>query len=192
MPPVLSTQQIPEEFRAHFERNFPARHTFGAPLACVDTYAGVFNISKSMRDSNLNCEPYDVLLSRRCDILTDDGKDMWAQLVVRGQPEGLGWVAPPCSSFVFHSSFLHRRTKADPAGNTTLKFVRRGNAIADSTSNMLRIFRARGMYGVLETPLSSKLPDYLSQTLADLGYVRVVVWLGKWGAPSKKGLQLSQ
>ena len=108
------------------------------------------------------------------------------------ESDGLCWLGPPCSWWVWVSRSVHQRSAERPWGNVAHPFVDLHNVLAQFVADVIWTCAALGVHFVLEQPLGSRLPDYgqVREALVATQATRISIPLWKFGASSEKPLQL--
>jgi hypothetical protein len=101
----------------------PELHKHPRDLDVVELWAGVQSVTLAARAWGLQAESFDILQNNQNDITTHSGFLKAVALVMRLKPQGLLAMAPVCSSFVFASSSVTLRSKANFAGDEQVPCV---------------------------------------------------------------------
>ena len=144
-------------------------------LACVELWAGVQSISRAARAAGMKSEAMDInripgetdKRGLMCEnILTKEGFNNALSAVLRPQPQGLLWMAPVCSSWVWMNSSNCQRSKRNPAGNTAYGPVKDGNKMALIAAFLYALAMLIGAKPVIEQPSGSMM--FRFRALADV------------------------
>jgi len=134
---------------------------YDVPLGClqfVEYFAGSCTVTRHLQAQGYQGVPYDKLFNNVLqNVLCYKGFcfAMWLACMV--DSAGIVFLAPVCSSWVWVCRSGSGRCAAFPLGDTSKRFVRHGNAMVSRTVLLLWILEARGVFWVLEQPLSSLL-----------------------------------
>lgn len=158
----------------------PESDLTGAPLTCLDLFAGSGSVSAAFGRSGSAVASYDISTDGRCDITSKRGFYMALSLVKRLHSEALVMAGPPCALWTFLSSSVHKRNKDNPEGDLHNEGVRMSNLIVRNLVALLRVCVARGVYWVLEQPATSRMWDYppMAKLLEETMAVRVFTYMG--------------
>jgi hypothetical protein len=141
-------------------------------LMVVELWCGVMSIVTAARSVGLPAEGFDI---NRIPGVTDDAMSEKSEniislkgflnavkLVLRLAPQGLLWMAPVCSSWIFlNSSNTHRR-KSNVEGDVNYRPVQEGNAMATVAALLMKLAWVRDLAAVMANPQSSlifQFPD---------------------------------
>eukprot|EP00438_Fugacium_kawagutii_P002805 Skav214091 [mRNA] locus=scaffold1185:976:1692:+ [translate_table: standard] len=159
----------------------------------VEYWAGTGNLTRALLDRGWLGRALDIDLCQEHDCLTMDGLRLWLDLLMSVVEHGLVWMGPPCSSFVV----LCRHQADRFIGNKFLgaqekAFVKRGNSFMSLSAMIYLLSCVLGNMVVLEQPDNSVMPlcPQLSSVLQFTGAMQLKTYLGCFGGPSVKPLQL--
>ena len=141
----------------------------------------------------LRCRSFDKLYAAYHDCTTNLGLRYWMIELCCTDCRSLCWLGTQCSSFVkICVSQSQRHAANNFVGDETKPFVRDGNRQQLVASLIMFISWCIGGRPVLEQPVSSVLPRMspMKEVLAFVGARRTVTWLGQFGGPTPKPIQL--
>lgn len=142
----------------------------------------IYNIVATSTD--INYGPYG-------DILSDGGFRVWILLILLSKDNADHWFAPVCSSWSFMCVSQHHR-QLDPWGDKTVSWVNDGNSQNIRVCFLSLLSWLIGHRWHIEQPLDSyffKTPCW-ERLLGLVGSVKLVTYLGAFGADAAKALQL--
>ena len=164
-------------------------------LVGLDGFAGQKQMAKSFLEFGMDMVTYEVAddpVLENC--LSLHGQQNFLQKLVQVslQKDGLCWLGPPCSWWVWVSSSRHKRTSDRPQGCVSHPTVAFHNSVAQFVADAIKTCVALGVHFVLEQPLSSVLPlfEAVRAALAMAHATAIVIPLWKFGATSHKPLKL--
>jgi hypothetical protein len=128
-------------------------------LDFVEIFAGERAVSKGMALLGYSGMPMDLRLDHRHDIMSAIGLVMLIVAIARLRPGGIFWAAPPCSTWVFLSRHSTGRDKVI-TGNPNSDYVVAQNALVERLLLVCRLCIARGVYFIIEQPMSSCMWEY--------------------------------
>ena len=166
------------------------------PIDAAELFAGVMSITEGMRQLGYTCVPMDIdYQSDIMNILSSAGFALALTLVLkmgmRGQ--GLLWLAPVCSTWVFMSSGSTQRSRIDPLGDTSLRCVREANVMYARCILLCWLADALGVTYILEQPVSSVMhyaPRFQELMRISQMFMASPVHMGSYGGETQKSLKL--
>ena len=149
----------------------------------LDLFSGKGNFVKQAIQRGLGAKAFDkVTVDESHDILTEAGFIQALMLVLSVVPWGMVLLGPPCSLFVWMSSNVHRRSAANPDGDTTNRLVREANIIVENCVILMCVAIERSLFVCLEQPLTSMMPLLTClKLLIRFALRRVCTWMGAYG-----------
>ena len=165
----------------------------GVELAALtEKYAGSCAITKAFAELDCRVLFFDVIYGEAHDCTKPKGLRRWLLSKALMKIGSLNWMALVCSSWVFLSRSVTKRSRRNPSGSDFVPSVKLGNTQANLLAFELVVDEFMGITDVVEQPLSSELHWYKSTgTALDLrGTDCVVTWLGAFGADTPKPIKL--
>ena len=163
-------------------------------VECCGVYtgslAGLAKVTNAFRNSGVKVAPYEIKSDPvGMDILGDMGFCNAILLALQSAPGSFCMLAPVCSTWVFLNRGTSRRCRARPLGDTRVVSVRQANIMVSRVCLLLYIFISKGVWWLLEQPVSSLLEYHpRMQEMATLHPMfRAFTWLGAYGPGSPKG-----
>ena len=166
-------------------------------LDAAELFAGVSAITHGLRACGFSCVPVDITYcgDGMMDILTPEGFSLCISLILRMgmQGQGLLWLAPVCSTWIFMSMGSTGRSWFNPLGDTWKACVQEANVMNARAVLLCILAGALGVTWILEQPRTSvfhETPRF--QWLAKTTQVWEAddVEMGAYGGSSKKSLKL--
>lgn len=164
-------------------------------LRGLDSFAGHKQMARSFLEFEMAMATYeaeDDPVLENC--LSLHGQQNFVQKLVQVslEEDGLCWLGPPCSWWVWVSSSVHQRTKARPCGQVGHPTVAFHNSVAQFVADAIMTCIALRIYFVLEQPLSSLFPEFeaVRAALAEAQATAIAIPLWKFGGFSHKPLKL--
>lgn len=160
---------------------------------CIEYWAGLANLTLEHVRKGLCCKRFDKEYSPMHDCTHPRGLRLWLEELCCSAANCLVWNGTTCSSFValcLHQS--KRRPENNFMGDESRRFVQQGNAQMRVVSLIFFVASLLGNRVVLEQPGSSCLPkiEPLRTVLEFTQSQRTFTWLGRYGSPTPKPLQL--
>ena len=157
--------------------------------ACVDsleTFAGKKEVTKAF--SRAGAVAVDFELDRGDDILDDDGFILAVLMTMKLRAGGAALSAPVCSTWVWINRATSKRSTTSPLGDVSVPSVKAGNIMVARVILLLMICHAKGIWWVLEQPLSSIMEMHPSfQALVKLIPVfKHTISMKNFGAETRK------
>lgn len=164
-----------------------------ATLGAVSAFDGCGSLSRALNDHGIAASGYDMAndnIYENC--LTLEGVQFFLMMLVRVAAGGVVWLGPPCCSWIWLTRSKSKRTGDHPEGNIEDKWVQQHNCIAEFVAKVIVTCHQRGIYWVIEQPLSSVLFRFgpIAEAIASTGGRSVSVRLGDFGAETTKPLRL--
>lgn len=164
-----------------------------ATLGAVSAFDGCGSLSRALNEHGIASLGYDITndeIYENC--LTLEGVQFFLMMLVRVAVGGVVWLGPPCCSWIWLTRSKSKRTRSQPEGNVHDPWVRQHNCIADFVAKVILVCHERGIYFIIEQPLSSVLFHYapIAEAIAIAGGRSVSVRLGDFGAETTKPLRL--
>ncbi len=152
-------------------------------LDYVELFAGHQALSRALAGLGYCGQALDRELHPGHDLLTREGFLLALRAAVALQPGGLMWLAPPCSSWIWLSSYTTGRHLC-VHGDVTKPEVVRMDALVERLVLLLEVVSTIGAYWAIEQPASSVLWHYpaLRACLARHGCRPVALEMGVYGA----------
>ena len=161
----------------------------------TEYWAGSGTLTAAHVEVGLRCRSFGKLYAAHHDCKTNVGLRYW-MIELRCAANGsLCWLGTQCSSFVkICVSQSQRRADNGFVGDETKEFAMDGNHQQLMASLIIFVSWCIGGRPVLEQPVSSVLPliSPMKEVLAFVGARRTVTWLGQFGGPTPKPIQLWQ
>ena len=164
-------------------------------VTLLETFAGKKNVSKAFKERGHFVQTFEInddpLLQ---DILSALG---YLNLIVGGlrtKQGGANVNGPVCSSWVFLSRSTTQRSLLCPLGNPRVRCVAQGNEMVARLMLFILVMCMKGVWWLIEQPSSSLMhchPRFAWMMRSLPGKIhKQFVWLGAYGAESKKGIHL--
>ena len=144
--------------------------TINRDLHVVELWCGVMSIVAAAHAGDLTAQGFDIARvpgltddpNSTCseDILSQHGFENAVSLVMRLLVNGLLFMAPVCSSWIFANSSNTHRKAANVNGNLNYKPVADGNRMADVAAFLVELGWRRRLAVCIENPASSLLFKY--------------------------------
>jgi hypothetical protein len=164
-------------------------------LSGLDSFAGQKQMASSFLEVGMAMATYEVdddPVLENC--LSLHGQQNFLQKLVQVslEKDGLCWLGPPCSWWIWISSSVHQRTRDRPEGRVSHPTVAFHNSIAQFVADAIMTCIALHVHFVLEQPLRSVLPEFevVRRALATAQATAIVIPLWKFGASTHKPLKL--
>ena len=152
-------------------------------LDVLELFGGVGAITKAAMRDEFVAASFDMATGGRAhDITTRDGFTTALNKVLSIKPRGLLVGGPPCSWWVWVSASQHKRTNANPSGDTSNPNVRMANIIVINTIVLFCVAMARVVWGLIEQPGTSMMRAFPCFSLfVNATMSTVFTWMGCFG-----------
>ena len=176
--------------RCQQRRAQPEKHRL---VDSIEYWSGTANLTYAMVQKGNTCSRFDKKYSPAHDCATPAGLRLWFEELCCSAEMCFVWLGTVCSS---HSGLCRaqslRKASNGFLGDESRQFVSSGNRQMRVASLLYYISGMLGNITVLEQPVGSTLPRMqpLALVLQTLQCKKTVTWLGQFGAPSPKPLQL--
>lgn len=192
--PVLAKMDLVGQITAIAARAWGNRDSSSSALfGFVEFCSGKGELTKAFirRQQKVAC--FEILYSQQHDMLSKTGLRLFLEAVGLTRPNGKNWYGTKCSSFVsLCSSVAQRCPQNEFRGDETKDFVHEGNCQVEVMSLSMFIGLLLDVHPLLEQPLNSVMVKLgsLARIFTFFNFVKVVTWLGAYGGPSPKPLQI--
>ncbi|CAK0861834.1 unnamed protein product [Prorocentrum cordatum] len=169
------------------------RIKFTHDTQCVEYFAGVAAVCKAFASADHAVYAYEILKAPVMnDILSDIGFAEAVRVALNTAVAGCCVLGPACSSWVHLSMGSSGRRKWRPLGDQKKLFVKKANLMVSRVILLVRILHSRGVFWVLEQPMSSLMVHHprFQEAIKDLGIHSVRIYMGNFGAKTEKGTTL--
>ena len=158
----------------------------------ADFFAGKSRIARWSELLGLTTVAIDRDHSSHLDFCSDEGLATAICTLLRVREGGLCFMGPQCSSWVWLSRSVTKRSAADPDGDVNLATVREGNHLNKVVALLVTIAGLAGISWVIEQPGSSLFfhTQIMRSVISEVNPFQRWLWLRKWGHFSKKSTVL--
>ena len=164
----------------------------GPPIGGVEFFSGVQSITKGLMTNGIDTIPYDLNINQQMDFNSDVGFAFAVWLVLRLQPGGVLFAAPPCSSWVWVSRSSSGRSYDCPLGNQLRKKVRDANILVSRLVLLMALALGRGCTIAWEQPGGTLMHFHpkMRMFMQKFKIYEIWTWMGMYGAPTAKATRL--
>ena len=156
-------------------------------LDCIEYSSGMGNLSKGLIKEGFRVCSFDIIYSKAHDCLSASGLRLWITALCCLAPDGFIWFGTKCSSFVSICLAGSQRSIDNQFfGDHSKAFVQEGNSLMMITAFLFVFGSALNHHVTLEQPLN----PIMKSVITFFSCKRCVTYLGAFGAPSMKPIQL--
>eukprot|EP00438_Fugacium_kawagutii_P007466 Skav236410 [mRNA] locus=scaffold7610:13607:14401:- [translate_table: standard] len=159
----------------------------------IEYFAGKANLSRALLERGFRGAAFDIIFSNEHNALSSVGMRLFIDALVSSASKCLAWFGTQCSSFVGLCVSNSMRGPVNAfLGDRSREFVQVGNSLMICTAFLLFLCRLCGITTCLEQPLNSCMPlcPVLSSVLHFTQSAKIVTYLGAFGGPSAKPIQI--
>ncbi len=159
----------------------------------VEVFSGMQAITNGARSFAYTGTPIDKKHGDLYNLLMPAGFLCCLSALMRVRRGGFFFLAPPCSTWIFFSSGSTGRTRSRPLGTKAKSmYIKSQNRLVSRICHLLWIAFQRGVYVIIEQPLSSMMEHHprFRKLMRIFRYFTVELDMGSFGGFSQKPTKL--